>query len=100
MRIISFIVILLFALTSCEEVIDWDYNENPAVVLVVDGKITDQQKAHEIRLSKPVSELNQTPEPVSGAEVSILFKQGNDTISSTLTEAVDKPGHYFTNSDF
>jgi hypothetical protein len=90
----------LFALTSCEEVIDWDYNENPPVVLVVDGKITDQQKAHEIRLTKPVSQLNEIPEPISGAEVSILFKQGDDTISNPLTESMEKPGSYFTNGNF
>ncbi|NOX47343.1 MAG: DUF4249 domain-containing protein [Chlorobi bacterium] len=100
MRKIAFILILAFALTSCEEVIDWGYNENPPLVLVVDGRITDQQMAHEIRLTKPVSELNHIPEPVSGAEVSILFKQGNDTVSAQLTESVDKPGSYYTDNGF
>jgi hypothetical protein len=93
-------LILLFTLTSCEEVIDWDYSEDPPLVLVVDGKITDQQKAHEIRLTKPVAQLNEIPEPVSGAEVSILFKQGNDTVSTHLTESIDKPGSYFTENSF
>ncbi len=94
------ILILLFTLVSCEEIVDWDYEEVSPNIMAVDGKITDQSKAHKIRLTKPVSELNEIPEPISGAEVSILFKQGNDTIVNPLTEALDEPGTYLTDSSF
>ena len=96
----SYILILLFILVSCEEVINWDYEEIPPNIMVVDGKITDQSLAHKIRLTKPVSELNEIPEPISGAEVSILFKLGNDTIINPLTESMDEPGIYLTDSFF
>ncbi|RLD60728.1 MAG: hypothetical protein DRJ05_04085 [Bacteroidetes bacterium] len=100
MQKFSYILIFLLILVSCEEIIDWDYEENPPLLMVVDGKITDQAKAHKIRLTKPVSELNDIPEPITGAEVSILFKQGNDTIENPLTEALDEPGTYLTDSSF
>ena len=100
MQKLSYILILLIVLTSCEEIIDWDYDETPPNIMVVDGRITDQPMAHKIRLTKPVSELNEIPEPISGAEVSILFKQGNDTIVNPLTEAFDEPGSYITDSSF
>ena len=56
---------------SCTEKIDWDLKYQESDLIVVEGKITNEVKPHEVNLSRPVYEMNGIPEPVSGAVVEI-----------------------------
>ena len=93
-------VVLILSLLSCEKKIDWPIDSVNADLIVVEGTITDQKKSHLIQLSRPVLNLNDIPEAVTGAELQILFKQENDTIRFSLTEDPDHPGNYYTPETF
>jgi hypothetical protein len=88
-----FIYILGIALvaTSCTEEIDIELNDEDNQRLVVDGWITDQQKAHEVKLTLTTSYFHNEAAPtVSGANVTI-----SDGINTyVLTE--EDPGIYRT----
>ena len=63
---------------------------------MVDAKITNELKRHEVKLSRPLTEMNGIPEPVSGAEVQI--NDGRDI--HQLREDPARPGTYLTAPDF
>lgn len=88
------LVFLIFV--SCEAERDWDLQSGSLPVIVVDGILTNEKKAHEIRLTHPVTEMNQTPEPVSGAVVTV-FDRSKVYI---LHEDPVKPGLYKTIPEF
>lgn len=78
-------------LASCTERIDLELNPNNIKKLVVNAWFTNEAKPHEVYLSLTGDYYtNQTPEPATGAVVSI--SDGENTYS--LTE--ETPGHYFT----
>jgi len=81
--------------TACEEKIDWRLDSGDELLLIVEGSITNQKKAHEVRLSLPAREINGEMEPVSGALVSI---SDGDTVYN-LTEEPDSSGLYYTAAD-
>jgi hypothetical protein len=87
---------IFLLLGSCTEKIDWnlDYQEEEAIV--VEGKLTDEAKQHEVRLSRPVYEINGTPEPISGAVVEI----NDGRMLHPLQEDPALPGTYLTGSGF
>jgi len=87
--------VMITGIYSCQEQIDWDLEMENELRLVVDGKITNEKRAHEVKLSLPVYEINGDPRPVSGAEVYI---GDGDTIYH-LEEDVQTPGTYLTGSD-
>ncbi len=81
--------ILLF---SCgEESIEWELNTHVADLLVVEGIITNERSRHEVKISRPVADPEDTPEPVSGAIVAIFDGSSAITLSET------SPGIYHTN---
>ena len=88
--------ILLLIISSCEKQTDWELKDLPGNFVVVDGIITDEQRAHEIKLSLLVDELNKDPEPVSGAIVII----SNEDFVYQLTETPTGSGIYVTDSAF
>jgi hypothetical protein len=88
-------IILILVLFSCEEKIDYDFNSKETIRLVVEGMITNERKAHEVKLSLPVQHLNEAPQPVSGALVAIT-DQENVYI---LLEDIHNPGIYLTEDD-
>jgi hypothetical protein len=92
-KILIYFLILLIC-GSCEEQITWDLDISNTPLLVVEGMITNENMQHQIKLTRPVSELNAIPEPVSGATV-VIYEPEN---SMVLTE--DKPGSgiYLTDS--
>lgn len=94
MRKILPIIGLILVLFSCEERIDWDLQTRKLPVLVVDGMITNERKPHCVSLTKPVTELNQPPQPVSGALVAI--SDGDSVLM--LNEDIARPGYYYTDS--
>lgn len=85
----------LVLLPSCQEKVDWDLEYENELRLVVEGKITNERRAHEVKLSLPVYEINGTPRPVSGAEVYI---SDGDTVI-TLREDPERRGVYLTPGD-
>jgi len=81
---------------SCTEKIDWELKYLEEELIVVEGKITNELKQHEIKLSRPVFEINGKPVPVSVADVGIY----DGRILHALTEDPLRPGIYLTAPDF
>jgi len=92
---VLFLVFFLLTL-SCDEQTDWDLLYQEEDLLVVEGKISSDLKQHEVKLTRPVYEMNGTPEPASGAQVEIY--DGRHLY--TLTEDSGQPGIYRTDSVF
>ena len=84
------IAVISIAVSCNEEIIEWELDTNIPDLLVVEGVITNEQKAHEIRITRPVSDPMNTPEPVSRAVVAIF----DGTNGRLLTET--SPGIYHT----
>jgi hypothetical protein len=80
---------------GCTERIDIDLDETYSR-LVVDGEITDEAKAHKVKLSMTGSFLGGEPDiAVSGATITI--ENSRETI--TLSEVEGMPGTYLTDPD-
>lgn len=88
-------MILLVLIWGCEERTDIDFQPLEVPRLVVDGMITNERTRHEIHLSLPVDQLNETPQPVSGAIVAITDQED----VWVLEEDPDRPGTYMTSPD-
>jgi hypothetical protein len=86
---------LIFVLSSCQEKVEWELEMENELRLVVDAKLTNEKKAHEVKLTLPVYEINGVPQAVSGAEVA--FFDGSDTI--LLSEDPLREGVYLTAPD-
>lgn len=85
------IALLALFTTSCTERIDLDLNNDDNVRLVVEGWITNQEKAHLVQLTTTTSYFeNQAAPRVSGAIVSIT----DGTNIYPLAE--QEPGMYYT----
>ncbi len=97
-RIIGKIILgCVFCFTlSCTEKIEWELKYQEENLLVVEAKITNELKRHEVRLSKPLVEMNGIPEPVSGAQVGI----NDGRVIHALREDPSNPGLYLTEPDF
>ncbi len=92
----SLALILLLLLGACTEKIDWNLDYQQSDVIVVEGKITNEARSHEVILTRPVYDMNALPEPVTGAVVEI-----NDArVIHTLTEDASRPGVYLTEPNF
>jgi hypothetical protein len=81
---------------SCTEKIEWDLKYQESDLIVVEGKITDEMKQHEVRLTRPVYEINETPQPVRAASVQIY----DGRVVHELREDRSRPGIYLTAPDF
>ncbi len=98
-RLISFLI-FIFSLSvlslSCEQKANWNLKSSQEQFLIVDGILTNEFKNHTVNLSLSVSGLNDSPEAVSGAEVSV--SDGNETyhfFEDTIT-----PGTYVSDVRF
>ena len=91
----AFLLPLLLFPMGCQERIDWELEMENELRLVVEAKITNEQKAHQVKLTLPVYEINGTPEPVSGATVTIT----DGEVLFPLTEDPLRPGVYLTEPD-
>lgn len=83
-------------LLSCVKKTDWSLKSQSTDLIVVDGIITDTMGAQRIRITRPVGQLNETPQPVSGATVLIT----NEDSAYTLTEQPVHSGVYLTKTSF
>ncbi|MCD4711634.1 MAG: DUF4249 domain-containing protein [Bacteroidales bacterium] len=91
-----FIMAATLMMLSCDDQIDWNLKYQEVDLIVVEGKITNEKKEHEVRLTRPLYEMNGTPEPVTGAQVEI----NDGTELHSLTEDPERPGIYKTDSLF
>ena len=82
--------------SSCDEQVDWDLHYQEEDLLVVEGKISSELRQHEVKLTRPLQEMNGTPGPVSGAQLDIF--DGRQVY--TLSESLESPGIYRTDSLF
>ena len=83
-------------LSSCTEPIAWDLKYQETDLMVVEGKITSEEKRHEVMLTWPLYEMNGTPEPVRGALVEIF----DGRVDWSLSEDPLRPGTYLSDSVF
>jgi len=95
-KYIYLILLIIISLSACTERIDIDLDET-YTRLVVDAELTDEAKAHTVKLSMTSSFLGgeQDP-PVTGAIISI----DNTRESHLLNEVKDEPGVYKTDPTF
>jgi hypothetical protein len=96
MRKIYLYIILLVSLAACEKQTTWELQPARNNFIVVDGMITDEKKAHTIKLTFPVDQLNDVPLPVTGATVTI---SDPDSVYA-LTEQPANSGIYVTDANF
>ena len=96
-RLLFLPVILPILLMSCEEKIDWPLDTNEPKVIVVEGVLTNERKAHEVKISRPMADLNGTPQPVSGALVAIYEIDPDGNFKAYLLREI-QPGRYLTDS--
>lgn len=85
-------IFFLGILSSCEEKTDWAFPERSYKTIVVDAILTNEIKHQEIRLTRPFSNPNGTPDPVSGAQVTVQV----EGLIFPFTESPDQPGLYKT----
>lgn len=93
---IGILIIYLFFNLSCEKRIDWDIKSNQEPLVVVEGIITNESKAHLIKLTKTSNEMNAKPQPISGAIITLV----GGAFSDVLTEIPTGSGNYYTDSTF
>jgi len=88
------LLILVVILLGCEEPADYSLNTLDQDLLVVEGMITNERKPHAVRLSRPIKELNDDPEPVSGATVTVIV----DNQITVFNEFPANSGFYFSDT--
>jgi hypothetical protein len=90
-RYLSLLVLLLPAvfLNSCEEETIWPLHTEEGDLLVVQGMLTNELKSHAVILSRACDTSSGTPQPVSGAAVTLTdgshvwTLQEQDTLAGT-----------------
>jgi hypothetical protein len=92
MRIQTVIAFLMYMLIACEESADLPLSSYDTNLVVVEGILTNENIKHRIKLTRPYKTQNETPEPISGAVVTI----GDGTTIYTLTESPAGSGEYYT----
>jgi hypothetical protein len=83
-------IFLLLMIVGCEEETVWRPETAATDILVVEGMLTNELKAHDVVLSRTFASLDDVPAPVSGAVVTLSDGQN----SWTLTERDTLPGTY------
>ncbi|MEO1049996.1 MAG: DUF4249 family protein [Bacteroidota bacterium] len=77
MKRISYFILLLVAIASCEETVLLDIDQTP-VRIVIDGLVTNESKQHAVKVSRTVDFYQQGLTPrVEDAVVSVSDNEGN-----------------------
>jgi hypothetical protein len=92
MRRLLFITGMMLILQGCVKETTWVLKQGLQDKLIVEAVLTDEVKAHQVKLTYPVAELNQPPQTVSGAGVLI----SNEDSTWQLTESPPGSGVYCT----
>ncbi len=88
--------LFLLSLIACQKQTDWNLNTQASDKIVVDGTITNENKTQSVHITYPITQLNETPRPMTGAFVVV-----NDEDSTHIfTEDILNPGYYNSNSRF
>jgi hypothetical protein len=89
-------IIIFAGLTSCVKETDWPVTGDLPGLMAVEATLTDEQKIHRIRLSKPAGNLNEAGEPLTGSTILI----SNDDSTWTFREDTSNPGDYISDTIF
>jgi len=89
-------LILFVSLTGCQKQVSWPIADRNLRLVIVDGIITDENKLQSVKIYYSVNQLNEVPEPVDSAIVTI----SNEDSTWALTEQPGNPGNYQTSSAF
>ena len=89
-------LLLILVIASCEEQTDWNLHKENNNFIVVDGIITNEFKVQTLTLNKPVTAINEEPQPVSGAVVLV----SSDLLTHTFIEDSLNPGTYRSEKPF
>jgi len=97
-KLLTYIILTVIGLVmlGCDEQVDWDLKYQEEDLLVVEGKISSELKQHEVRITRPLYEMNGTPDAVSGAQVEIY----DGRVLYSLSEDPEQAGIYRTDSLF
>jgi len=97
-KLLTYVLITVVSLLmlGCNEQVDWELKYQELDILVVEGKISSEFKQHEVRLTRPLYEMNGVPDPVNGAQVEIF----DGRVVYILSEDLERPGIYRTDSLF
>lgn len=93
---IVIVIIYSFFNLSCEKKVDWEIKSDQNELIVIDGLITNEKKAHLIKLSKSSHEMNAKPIPISDALITLV----GGVFSDVLYEKPVGSGNYYTDSTF
>lgn len=93
-RWVFFLVIIL--VTSCEKETQWELIGNPPNTIVVNALLTNEFKTQQISLTYPMAGMNDTPAPVSNAQVRVTWLNR----SIPFTESASTPGVYLSDQPF
>lgn len=93
---IMFLMFIPCIFHSCEKKADWEMQQGTLPEIIVEGIITDEFRVQEIKLSKPVREVNAEPEKVSDAEVIVTV----DGIVYSFHELAGQPGIFVSDVPF
>lgn len=89
-------ITLILLLASCEKRSDWDLHNTGNEFIVVNAIITNEFKVQTVTITKPVSQLNQKPDPVKGATVMV----STNGSAFTFHESSSSPGTYYSDKAF
>jgi Domain of unknown function (DUF4249) len=87
-----FLLVLFLLATACEEPFQKQLSSKSSNLIVVEGTITNENINHRVSLSRPYQTQNETPEPVSGAILTLT----DGSTSYLLTESPTGSGQYYT----
>jgi len=87
-------ILLILFLFACEEATDWELDTRNHDLIVVESQITNELKRHTVKLSRTIGNINQQPEPVSGALVAV---QSGDSVA-VFSEYPAGSGIYYSDS--
>jgi hypothetical protein len=79
---------------SCEKQTTWQVEGNSDLKLIVEGEITNENRQHLVKLTLPVSLLNEPVKPASGAVVRIIDRSN----IWSFTESPANSGLYYSDS--
>jgi len=89
-------ILLSFNFTSCEIENEWEPFPSAMQTVVVDGILTDNNTRQTIHLCRPISQLNQKPEAIRGAQVQV----SNAEKVYNFTESPEGSGVYISDTAF
>jgi len=95
-RMVILFMLPIMLWSSCEKETEWDLDNIPPTAIVVDALLTNEFKIQQLTLHYPVANMNDTPLPVSNAQVMVSWP--NRTIA--FTESATDPGVYVSNQPF